>query len=76
MNKPETEANDCKRQPGLAPATLLACDGRCGQFGECEGEIQRVTVRGINGRSWGKYNYCAKARKIDEANGYDVEQAG
>ena len=71
-----TKTSERKAGEALAAAPLLACDGRCGQYGECEGEVHRVEVKGTNGRSWGKYNYCAVARKTDEANGYDVEQAG
>lgn len=52
---------------------LLTCDGRCAEYGDCRGEVLRVTVRSLNGRSWGEYNYCDKARKTDTSNGYDVE---
>lgn len=51
----------------------LDCDGRCGQYGTCQGEVKNVTVKsGDERRSWGTYNYCESAIREDEKNGYIV----
>jgi len=50
-----------------------SCDGRCGQYGTCKGEVRPVTVKSGDGRrTWGRYNYCEVAIAEDEESGYIV----
>jgi hypothetical protein len=50
-----------------------SCDGRCGQYGTCKGEVRPVTVKSGNGRrTWGRYNYCENAKVETEKLGYIV----
>ena len=52
------------------------CDGRCSMFGDCRGEVRRVSVYSGNGRrNWGEYSYCDVAVQTDTKNGYLVKVA-
>ena len=71
-------ANQTTKQPKVPTGRdsvdgLLECEGRCGRYGECEGVVERVTVKSSNGRrTWGENDYCLKAIATTEGWGYVI----
>ena len=75
--EPNSKPTDSKQRSGkgLLSTDLFAhCEGRCGSFGSCYGEILPCNVfTPSKSRKWGTYGYCTNAQRKTVKAGYVVE---
>jgi hypothetical protein len=50
------------------------CEGRCHGNKECSGVVRSYAVWGKDGTCWGRFRYCDTARRVDESEGFTLEE--